>query len=321
MNLEIQKLSNDDLTEKLNFAVREERKVTLQVLKLLREVERRELFARLGYSSLFTYCVEHLKYSESAAQRRIVAMRAIQLLPELEVKIESGKLSLSVLALAESTLQQNAKRENRKVDPEERRLALIEVEGLSRRKAEAKLVEKFDLTPIKIESVERALKDGGVRMVLELTAEEMQDIEELRRLSSRPQTAKEMLMTLVRTEVSKKKRRLGEAPLLRKPTSAGGSETRKVYVTAIPTALKRDAWMRAGGQCEYHAATGERCISKQGIEFDHIVPRTQGGNDRSENLRLVCRAHHRLVTTEMFGISKMQQFRATLRGSVPLEIR
>lgn len=280
MNLEIQKLSNDDLTEKLNLAVREERKVTLQVLKLLREVERRELFARLGYSSLFTYCVEHLKYSESAAQRRIVAMRALQLLPELEVKIENGKLSLSVIAFTESTLQQNAKRENRK----------------------------------------GPLRGGGVRMLLELTHEEMRAIEELRRLSSRPQTAKEMLMTLVRTEVSKKKRRLGEAPLLRKPTSAGGSETRKVYVTAIPTALKRGVWMRAEGQCEFHAVTSDRCNSKQALEFDHIVPRTHGGNDVSENLRLLCRAHHRLVTTEVFGIGKMQQFRAALRGPTPAGI-
>ncbi len=62
MNFEIQKLSNEELGEKLNCAVREERKVTLQVLKLLREVERRELFARHGFSSLFTSCVEYLKY-------------------------------------------------------------------------------------------------------------------------------------------------------------------------------------------------------------------------------------------------------------------
>lgn len=317
MNLEIQKLSNHDLTVKLNLAVREERKLMLQVLSLLREVERRELFARLGFSSLFTYCVEHLKYSESAAQRRIVAMRALRLLPELALKIETGKISLSVLALTESTLQQNAKRENRKVDPQERRVALREVEGLSRRNAEVALVEKFGLAPVKIERSVQPLKDGGIRLTLELDEEEMRAIEELRRLSSRPQTAKEMLMTLVRAEVGKKQRRLGETPLLRKSTSAGGSEIRKSRVTAIAsavaTAVKRSVWIRAAGRCEYHAAPSERCNSQRALEYDHVLPRTHGGNDDSRNLRLLCRAHHRLVTTEVFGISKMQQFRATIR--------
>lgn len=300
MNQDIHTLSNEALAEWLNVTVREERRITIEVLRLLREVERRELFASLGFSSLFAYCVEHLKYSESAAQRRIVAMRALHALPELEEKIASGKLSLSVLSLAESALKQNAKREQRGVEISERRAVFQEVEGLSRRQAEEKLVQKFNLAPVKISSTERPLTNGAVRIVLEVTEEEMEAIEELRRLSSRPQTAKEMLLSLVRAEAAKRRRQVGEAPLLRRSSSAGGTMT------------KRMVWVRAKGQCEHRTPVGSRCISKHTLELDHVLPRSHGGGGGPENLRLLCRAHHRLVTTEVFGREKMQVFRPAL---------
>ncbi len=347
MKLELSKISNDALAEKLSLAVREERRLTVEVLHLLREVERRELFARLGFSSLFSFCVDHLKYSESAAQRRIVAMRALRELPELEEKIETGKLSLSVLAMTESSLKQNAKRENRKVSIDERRTVLAAVEDLSRRKAELALIEMFDLAPMKLESTEQPLNNGGARIVLELTEEEMQSIDELRRLSSQPQTAKELILRLVRAESARKKRQRGEAPLLgnRQPsfkdetrlklerayltkfTSAGGSDSvarerlgesknelhqKAPEKKSLTLATKRLVWVRAEAMCEFRTAHGRRCFSKHTLEFDHVKPRAHGGSDEPNNLRLLCRSHHRLLTTDIFGRSKMQPFRPTI---------
>jgi hypothetical protein len=52
------------------------------------------LFAELGHPSLFAYAIGELGYSEAAASRRIEAMRAIREVAELEIKIESGELSL-----------------------------------------------------------------------------------------------------------------------------------------------------------------------------------------------------------------------------------
>ena len=311
MDVDLRKISDQALMEKLSAAVREERRLTIQVLHLLCEVEARELFAKLGFSSLFSYCVEHLKYSESAAQRRIVAMRAIRNLPELEEKIESGKLSLSVVALAESALRQNAKNEKRKVEASEQRQVFREVEGLSRRRAEAVLVEKFELELPKPKA-EQALSNGGVRIALEFSEDEMREIEELRRLSSRPTTTKEMILSMVRAEVGKKKRQLGEAPLLRKSKSAPGGSTSAGGSDAISAAVKREVWVRAHGQCEHQVLSGARCSSRHTLEFDHVLPRAHGGSDEPGNLRLLCVAHHRLVTTEMFGASRMQNFRPSL---------
>ena len=87
----ISQLSNQELNFKIVGLVREERKITVEVLRFLREVERGMLFA---------YATGELGYSEAAASRRFEAMRAMREVAELEPKIESGELSLSVVAQA-----------------------------------------------------------------------------------------------------------------------------------------------------------------------------------------------------------------------------
>ena len=95
-------ISDDLLLEKTKELVTEERKITLQVLWHLREVENRKLHAARGFSSLFEYCVKELKYSEPSAQRRISSMRLLKEIPEVEEKITDGALSLTVLSQAQS---------------------------------------------------------------------------------------------------------------------------------------------------------------------------------------------------------------------------
>src|SRR5690349_18064623 len=75
--------------------VREERRITLALIETLREIESRMIFAELGYGSLFEFAVRHLGLSEGAAQRRIQAMRLVKSVPEAQVQLESGSLSLS----------------------------------------------------------------------------------------------------------------------------------------------------------------------------------------------------------------------------------
>jgi hypothetical protein len=61
-------------------------------LHLLAEIERRRLYS-INYPSLFEYCTKFLKLSCGSAQRRIDAMRAMKLIPEIENKILSGELN------------------------------------------------------------------------------------------------------------------------------------------------------------------------------------------------------------------------------------
>ena len=104
--MNLQGLSDQVLLQQTcDLAVRE-REVTLQVLHHLREVERRLLYAKLSYASLFEYAVKELKYSEGAAHRRISSMRLLKELPQLEPRVEAGTLSLCALSQAQSFFRQ-----------------------------------------------------------------------------------------------------------------------------------------------------------------------------------------------------------------------
>ncbi len=79
-----------------------------------------------------------------------------------------------------------------------------------------------------------------------------------------------------------------------KPAGAATSAKPRASGRAIPAAVKRQVWQRDGGRCSYvDPETGRRCNSRHLIEIDHLLPYALGGGADPENLRLVCRVHHR----------------------------
>ena len=94
------------ILNELRKTVAIERQVTLSVIELLKEVDQRKIYLALGFSSLIEFCMIELKYSESAAYRRISAMRLVRDLPSLEKKIEDGALSLAVISQATTHFRQ-----------------------------------------------------------------------------------------------------------------------------------------------------------------------------------------------------------------------
>src|SRR4051812_27192776 len=100
--MNLKNLSDDTLLSQTRSFVEREREMTLQVLHHLKEAERRRLYASLAYSSLFDYVTRELGYCPGSACRRIDAMRLLKEMPELEEKIQEGKLTLSTVARAQS---------------------------------------------------------------------------------------------------------------------------------------------------------------------------------------------------------------------------
>ena len=63
----------------------------------------------------------------------------------------------------------------------------------------------------------------------------------------------------------------------------------------IPVAVRREVWRRDNGCCSYvDPHSGRRCGSCYRLEIDHVVPFALGGATELSNLRVRCRAHHRL---------------------------
>jgi hypothetical protein len=123
-------------TEKL---VSQERELLVRVLHHLEEIERRRLFASLGFSSLFTYAVKRLGYSEDQAQRRISAMRLLRDLPELEDKVQNGFLSLTNLSRAQTLFRQEEKLAP--LPKEQKKVILEKLESKTSREAEKILIQ------------------------------------------------------------------------------------------------------------------------------------------------------------------------------------
>jgi len=137
--------NNDLLISDLKELVSRERELLTKILHYLREVENRKLFLEKGYPSMFAFVTEELGYSEGQAQRRIQAMRLIKDLPEVEKKIESGELSLTVASQVQGYIQrENKKRKLEKANKltQLEKLDLVQkLEGTSSRTCEKKLAE------------------------------------------------------------------------------------------------------------------------------------------------------------------------------------
>jgi 5-methylcytosine-specific restriction endonuclease McrA len=92
-------LSDAELLRQLAALVAEDRANTAILLAHLAEVDARRLYAPAGYPSMHAFCVDHLRYSDDAAFRRIRAARAARRFPALFSALSDGRLHLAAVSL------------------------------------------------------------------------------------------------------------------------------------------------------------------------------------------------------------------------------
>src|SRR5215469_4141731 len=97
-------LSDGQLLDSLKTLCGQGRVVLARLLAHLVEVEERRLHLEAACPSMFQFCVRRLGMSEDEACRRIHAARLARRFPDLLVRIESGDLTLSTIALLHGTL-------------------------------------------------------------------------------------------------------------------------------------------------------------------------------------------------------------------------
>src|SRR5690606_35506764 len=66
-----------------------------ELLTIIQTIDRSRLYLKMNYTSMFQYCVEDLKLSESRAYNFITVARKSSEVPELASAIETKKLSVS----------------------------------------------------------------------------------------------------------------------------------------------------------------------------------------------------------------------------------
>jgi hypothetical protein len=97
MDKEPERLSGEELHERLALLAGTEREAQVELLWGLAELDRRKGYAELGCSSLFVYCTDVLKMSVGAAYRRMTAARVMAKHPVIEDYLLDGQLNLSTV--------------------------------------------------------------------------------------------------------------------------------------------------------------------------------------------------------------------------------
>jgi 5-methylcytosine-specific restriction endonuclease McrA len=100
-------LCNNKLLSELELLNQKERKLKALVLLYLSEIDRRELYLPMGYSSLFDFCTVHLKHTRATAARRIRSARTAARYPEALDLLVSGEINITTLAMVSDILAQN----------------------------------------------------------------------------------------------------------------------------------------------------------------------------------------------------------------------
>ena len=128
-------LSDEELVTGLRESVIDEQEMLIRQLEILGEMDRRKLY--FHHSSLWAYVVDEYQMEESTAERRIRAGKLVRRFPFLKMKLESGKLNLTLLDIAQAC----ASREKLS-DPEYVEI-LEAISGMSCRTARREIASRY----------------------------------------------------------------------------------------------------------------------------------------------------------------------------------
>ena len=106
-------LSDDRLLERTKELSGIEHHLEVVVIDHLREIQKRRLYLRRGFSSLFDYAVRELGYSDAAAWRRIKAMRLCADVDGVRERLQNGLMTLNAAAQLQHAFDRQERKKER----------------------------------------------------------------------------------------------------------------------------------------------------------------------------------------------------------------
>lgn len=235
-----------------------ERQFTVLVLHHIAEIDRRKLYTDLKYGSLYEYCIKELKYSEASAHGRVVASRLMAQIPDIEPRIQKGNITLSNLMIVSRFMKNN-----NIVNIHQKKEIIGKIENLSKRECENKLLEITGRTKPKVTTI--TIMDETY-VLLQKTRDMMGGY-----LSN-----DELITKIAQNEIKKiEKERF-------KQTDRQHNATQPVEAIRVISAETKRMKYSESPHCE-------NCGSITDLEFDHRIPKSLGGTNDPENIRILCR--------------------------------
>jgi 5-methylcytosine-specific restriction endonuclease McrA len=315
-----------EINLRLHQLVRNERKITDEILEHINLMETFRGFAELGFSSMYAYLTTGLGYSEDAAYRRLAAARLLKKSPLIKEKIKNGKLNLTQAAKIQ-TLTKNYS------DSEEIERIVSLVENKSLFETETVLATELGVIPKMSENL-KPQKDNSVRIEITFSEEQFKKLQTVKSLLSHQCPNNSLLETLeelcdqflskhalkpiapatkVAEDVAGEKIDALDANNLKKNERKNISDkptqclrvtkaSQKAKSRYIPINIRRAIYRRAQGKCEFVGKENLHCESTYQLQFDHKIPLSLHGGSELENTRLLCRTHN-LAEAKRLGIS------------------
>jgi hypothetical protein len=191
--------------------------------------------------------------------------------PELEKKIEQGKLTMTNVAMAALTF----KNENI-TDKEVKKEILTKIENSTKKSCEKTLLLFSKEEPLPKER-EKVLTTTVYGVNFNLSVGTMDKLRELRDLLAHKRLNQDQILNFAFSaaidDLLNEKFKVNA-----KLSSPVAKPCTKRYIPAI---VKKDVYLRDKGQCS-------KCKTKYKLEYDHITPYAQGGKSILSNLRLLC---------------------------------
>ena len=331
-------LSNEVLRRELSEKARNEKEATAELLAHIAEFDERKLFLPAAYPSMLTYCVGELGLSEDAAKKRIQVARIARSCPAVFEALAEGRVHLTGLRLLAPRLT-----------PENAGDLLAEATHKSTDEIERLLAERYPRldVPAQVvagppasgegapghlqgpEVVANTMSEGAARhpraRVAPLSAEAFAvQFTRSRKADERFRYLQDLLGHQVArgdiaevydravNELIKKMERVRFGACERPRAASGGSSCVPRYISRQ---VKREVWIRDGGQCTYESESGHRCEATGDVEFDHVTEVARGGEATAENLRLRCRGHNQHTAEQTFGAGFMKAKREQAKAA------
>lgn len=284
----IMKLSSNDncLHDRAISLAKQFRATQSELLDVLEEIDRRKVFRILGFGSLWHYCCQGLKLSESDASALIRVTRKSMVVPELKEAVQTGKINLSA-----------AKRVSSVITPENQKEWLKKAEELPQRELEMAIsvVEPKSLVKERIKPLreDRFEFKCSISSEAERLVRRVQDLESTKRRMNLD--LEKTLIAMARTylerndPVEKAKTKL---PNLSSAKLQSGSNRVRA---SIPMPTVHAVNRRDQGSCVWTDLSGKRCERSRFTELHHIQPLSNGGTHAIENLATLCSAHHKAI--------------------------
>jgi hypothetical protein len=309
----------------------QERRITLESVRIVGELDRQNAAVNVGMSS--ERFAEHIGLTPNQFWKRAQAARVMRSFPQTKAMVESGETEISCLALiAPRITEANAELILREIKNKSRR----DVQGLlSRVTFSGELLNREPEVEFRVtlKESEFALLDRGREVlahgghmpgVAEILVKALGDLLEKRdpmkkaeRAAIRAERVKPPSPEKEQGTEEGERSFLATVPCSEKQetkmtihtTAPSPEKATRVRRASIPQTVRHLVWLRDGGQCTWQNPNGTRCKERAMLELDHVKMWRRGGRHQADNLTLRCRCHNQFAAFRQLGTWFMERKR------------